>query len=79
MNANKKSKQKASFKVLHARHPQKVGDCFVQVRMWETADDDHVELIAEYGEMDASGDIVTRCQVMPFFMTVPEVLQVIGQ
>lgn len=69
----------ATFKVLYAEHPEKVGDCFVEVRMWETTDDNHAELIVEYGQMDISGDVTTTCNVMPFYMTVREALQAIRE
>ncbi len=69
----------ATRKVLYAEYPQQVGDCFIEIREWSTANGDHVELIVEFGQMDLSGDVVTQCKVMPFFMTVREVLQEIGQ
>lgn len=69
----------ATFKILYAEHPEKVGECFVEVRMWETADDAHAELIVEYGQMDISGDVITTSKVMPFYMTVREVLQAIRE
>ena len=65
----------ASLKILYEEIPTIPGDCFIQIRQWETAVSENSELIVEYGQLDESGELITQCQVMPFFMTVRDVLE----
>ncbi|HRX00243.1 MAG TPA: hypothetical protein P5280_12180 [Cyclobacteriaceae bacterium] len=69
------NQQIATFKVLHAEHPEKAGDCFIEIRQWETVDGKQIELVVEHGQMDLFGEVITSCMVMPFHFTVPEVLE----
>lgn len=70
--------QIAYLKVLYAEYPEYEGDSFVEIRQWETADDASSDLIVEYGKLDEAGELQTQCRVMPFFLTVPEVLATVG-
>ena len=56
------------------KHQIKPGDNFVQIRQWETAVGDSAELIIEHGQLDERGDLQTSCEVMPFHLSVREVL-----
>jgi hypothetical protein len=69
-----KNQQVATLKVLYEETPQKPGESFVQIRQWETAVGDNSELIVEYGQLDLFGDLHTECQVMPFHMSIREIL-----
>lgn len=73
-----KKQQIATFKMLHAEHPEKSGDCFVEIRQWETADGKQIELVVEHGQMDLFGEVITSCTVMPFYFTVQEVLELLN-
>lgn len=68
------NQQTATLRVLYEETPIKPGDCFVQVRRWETAVGEQIELIVEHGQLDETGELNTQCQVVPFFKTVREVL-----
>lgn len=79
MNATVTDSRGATLKVLYSEQPRKAGGCFVEIRLWETGSGEKIELIAEYGQMDLTGELVTQCQVMPFYMTVREVLEAIAR
>lgn len=64
----------AVLSILHQQMPQKVGDCFIEIRQWQTESDEHAELIVEYGRLDGTDELETQCQVMPFFMSPQEIL-----
>lgn len=75
---NNIKKQPAHLTVLYAEHPQQVGDPFVEVRQWKLIGQDDTDLIVEHGQLNQDGELQTECQVMPFFMTVREVLKIVG-
>ena len=60
--------------ILHQQIPQTVGDCFIEIRQWQTESDEQTELIVEYGRLDGDGELETECQVLPFFMSPEDVL-----
>lgn len=64
----------AVLSILHQQIPQEVGDCFVEIRQWQTEGDEQAELIVEYGRLDDTGELQTQCQVKPFFMSPKEIL-----
>lgn len=72
------NKSEAVLEILHEQAPAQAGDRFVQIRRWETAVGANAELIVEHGTLEKSGDLVTQCVVMPFFMSVQDVLVNIG-
>ena len=75
---NIKTNQMALLKVLYLEQPHQSGDPFVEIRQWETADGINSDLIVEHGQLNAAGELETECQVMPFFMSVREVLVMVG-
>ncbi|MEM7334748.1 MAG: hypothetical protein AAF490_21910 [Chloroflexota bacterium] len=75
---NQRSSQ-AVMEILHEESPDKVGERFVQIRRWETTVGENAELIVEHGTLNDFGELITQCHVMPFFMTVSEVLMSIGK
>ncbi len=60
--------------ILHQQIPQEVGDCFIEIRQWQTESHEQAELIVEYGRLDGTGELHTRCEVKPFFMSPQEIL-----
>ncbi len=64
----------ATLKILYEETPIKSGDDFIQIRQWETAVGENSELIVERGQLDEAGDLQTESQVMPFYMSVQDVL-----
>lgn len=70
--------QMACLKVLYGDYPECEGDSFVEIRQWETADGNNSDLIVEHGQLDEAGELQTQCRVMPFFLTVREVLETVG-
>lgn len=74
---NEKYEQIAVLKVLYCERPEVAGEVFVEVRQWETVNGERLELVAEYGRLNEVGELVTVCQVMPFFLSVREVLAVL--
>ena len=64
----------AVLSILHQQIPQKVGDCFIEIRQWQTESDEQADLIVEYGRLDGDGELETECQVKPFFMSPQEIL-----
>lgn len=67
-------RQNATFSILHAEHPLHPGDRFIEIRQWQTPDCNTIELIVEYGRLDESYELRTKCQVMPFYLTVSDIL-----
>ena len=64
----------AVLNILHQQIPQAVGDCFIEIRQWQTESDEQADLIVEYGRLDDTGELETECQVKPFFMSPQEIL-----
>ena len=64
----------AVLSILHQQIPQEVGDCFIEIRQWQTEGDEQADLIVEYGRLDGMGELETECRVMPFFMSPQEIL-----
>ena len=64
----------AVLSILHQQIPQAVGDCFIEIRQWQTDRDEQADLIVEYGRLDGMGELETECRVMPFFMSPQEIL-----
>mgnify|MGYP000865981624 FL=1 len=64
----------AVLSILHQQIPQEVGDCFIEIRQWQTEDDEQAELIVEYGRLADDGELLTQCEVKPFFMSPQEIL-----
>ncbi|MCA9942042.1 MAG: hypothetical protein KC449_01105 [Anaerolineales bacterium] len=64
----------AVLSILHQQIPQEVGDCFIEIRQWQTESDEQADLIVEYGRLDGDGELETKCQVKPFFMSPQEIL-----
>ena len=64
----------AVLSILHQQIPQEVGDCFIEIRQWQTEGDEQADLIVEYGRLDGDGELETACQVKPFFMSPQEIL-----
>jgi hypothetical protein len=64
----------AVLNILHQQIPQAVGDCFIEIRRWQTERDEQAELIVEYGRLDGTGELETECRVMPFYLSPQEIL-----
>lgn len=64
----------AVLSILHQQVPQEVGDCFIEIRQWQTESYEQADLIVEYGRLDGDGELETECQVKPFFMSPQEIL-----
>lgn len=64
----------AVLSILHQQISQAVGDCFIEIRQWQTQPDEQTDLIVEYGRLDGTGELETECRVMPFFMSPQEIL-----
>ena len=64
----------AVLNILHQQIPQAVGDCFIEIRQWQTDRDEQADLIVEFGRLDGTGELETECRVMPFFMSPQEIL-----
>ena len=64
----------AVLSILHQQIPQEVGDCFIEIRQWQTESDDQADLIVEYGRLDGTGELETACQVKPFYLSPREIL-----
>ena len=64
----------AVLSILHEQIPQTSGDCFIEIRQWQTDRDEQADLIVEYGRLDGMGELETECRVMPFFMSPQEIL-----
>jgi hypothetical protein len=54
------------------------GGPFVQVRRWQTMDDQHCELVVEHGFLEGD-NLVTQSIVAPFHLTADEALRLIGK
>ncbi|MCA9943736.1 MAG: hypothetical protein KC449_09660 [Anaerolineales bacterium] len=64
----------AVLSILHQQIPQAVGDCFIEIRQWQTDRDEQADLIVEYGRLDETGELETECQVKPFYLSPQEIL-----
>lgn len=64
----------AVLSILHQQIPQKVGDCFIEIRQWQTEGDEQTDLIVEYGRLDDTGELDTECQVKPFYLSPQDIL-----
>ena len=64
----------AVLNILHQQIPQAVGDCFIEIRQWQTESDEQADLIVEYGRLDDTGELETECQVKPFYLSPQEIL-----
>ena len=64
----------AVLSILHQQIPQAVGDCFIEIRQWQTEPDEQADLIVEYGRLDGDGELETECQVKPFYLSPQEIL-----
>ena len=64
----------AVLSILHQQIPQAVGDCFIEIRQWQTDRDEQADLIVEYGRLDDTGELETECQVKPFYLSPQEIL-----
>ena len=60
--------------ILHQQIPQTVGDCFIEIRQWQTESDEQADLIVEFGRLDGDGELETECQVKPFYLSPQEIL-----
>ena len=72
-----KSSQEATLCLLYAKQPESAGDSFIEIRRWEVPEQERIELIVEHGWLDEDGELTTSCTVMPFYLTVSEVLATI--
>ena len=68
------TKTVAVLSILHQQIPQAVGDCFIEIRQWQTESDEQADLIVEYGRLDDTGELETECQVKPFYLSPQEIL-----
>ncbi len=68
------NQQQAALHILYSEQPEKPGDHFIEIRQWQTAGSEQAELVVEHGQLDETGELQTDCRVMPFFMSVREVL-----
>lgn len=66
--------EQATLQILYSEVPVNPGDPFIEIRQWQTAVGEQTELIVEHGNLDEAGELQTQCQVMPFFLSVREVL-----
>ena len=66
--------QIATMNVLYSEHPQQSNDQFIEIRQWETVDGEAMELIVEFGRLNAAGELSTQCQIMLFHLSVREIL-----
>lgn len=73
------NQQIATLQILYSEQPQFPGDRFLQVRKWETSNGEQTDLIIEHGHLDDMGDLYTQCQIVPFYMALPEVLAQIDE
>ena len=64
----------AVLNILQQQIPQAVGDCFIEIRQWQTESDEQADLIVEYGRLDDTGELETECQVKPFYLSPQEIL-----
>ena len=64
----------AVLNILHQQIPQAIGDCFIEIRQWQTESDEQADLIVEYGRLDDTGELETECQVKPFYLSPQEIL-----
>lgn len=71
---NNHDRQSATLSILYAKRPIHEGDCFIEIRQWETPLCEASELVVEYGRLDESGELITQCAVMPFYSTVGDIL-----
>ena len=76
---NTEGHQSAVLTVLYTLEPQDVGDPFIEVRRWETISGEYSELIVETGYVDETGELQTNCQVLPFHLSINQVLHSIGR
>ena len=60
--------------ILHQQIPQAAGDCFIEIRQWQTDRDEQADLIVEYGRLDDTGELDTECQVKPFYLSPQDIL-----
>ena len=64
----------AVLSILHQQIPQADGDCFIEIRQWQTESDGQADLIVEFGRLDGDGELETECQVKPFYLSPQEIL-----
>ena len=76
---NQNLQQNASLQILYSEEPQVIGDLFVEIRQWQTANLDQQELIVEYGRLQEDGELLTEIQVVPLYQTIREVLENLKQ
>lgn len=64
--------------VLYRQEPTDVAP-FIELRQWSTIADGVCELVAEWGYLDAAGDLQTQCTVLPFHWNTAQALAWIGE
>ena len=79
MILNESGQQVATLKILYSEYPDSTNGRFLEIRKWETPGGDHCELIIESGLENESGELETQCQIVPFYLTVAQVLQGMNQ